>query len=99
MYIMYLATQHEVTYYKLLLFSVVFDIHPLSSDDWIEFNCDRTGYYRVNYDTELWNRLAKQLNEDHTVDTAISFLEFASFTDSIEKSCRNLLYLFSYLFP
>lgn len=34
-----------------------------SENDWILFNTQQTGYYRVNYDEELWNLLIKQLNE------------------------------------
>jgi len=44
-----------------------FEIPELKEDDWIEFNVDRTGYYRVNYDDGLWNLLAMQLYDDHTV--------------------------------
>lgn len=29
--------------------------------EWIKFNADQVGYYRVNYDTDLWNDLADQL--------------------------------------
>ncbi|XP_032306948.1 glutamyl aminopeptidase [Drosophila ananassae] len=31
------------------------------SVEWIKFNCDQVGYYRVNYETAQWNTLANQL--------------------------------------
>lgn len=44
------------------------DIHndqapkPWAPDDWIVVNIQQSGYYRVNYDTELWNLIIQQLN-------------------------------------
>ncbi|XP_053330196.1 aminopeptidase Q [Spea bombifrons] len=38
-----------------------------SDDKWIVLNINVTGYYRINYDEEHWNRLAKQLEKDHKV--------------------------------
>src|SRR5688572_19026524 len=46
---------------------VIFNITLNSMDDWIQFNHDATGFYRVNYHPILWERLTRQLNEDHTV--------------------------------
>lgn len=33
-----------------------------TADDWIVVNIQESGYYRVNYDAELWQLLIKQLN-------------------------------------
>lgn len=59
------------TVVQLSLISVLFEISSLSSGDWIEFNSDRIGYYRVNYDENLWNLMANQLKEDHTVEMTL----------------------------
>jgi hypothetical protein len=34
-------------------------------DDWIIVNLQQGYYYRVNYDTHLWQLIAKQLMENH----------------------------------
>lgn len=34
-------------------------------DQWVIFNLQETGYYRVNYDDNNWNLLVQQLNTDH----------------------------------
>ncbi|KAL6437383.1 hypothetical protein ACFW04_005107 [Cataglyphis niger] len=33
-------------------------------DEWVIFNIQQTGYYRVNYDTDNWRRIAQYLNSD-----------------------------------
>ena len=44
----------------------------VGSTDWpdsktaLVFNVQQNGYYRLNYDTENWKLIIKQLNEDHT---------------------------------
>lgn len=35
---------------------------PWLPNDWIVFNVQQSGYYRVNYDAELWNLIIGQLN-------------------------------------
>ncbi|XP_054858173.1 aminopeptidase N [Eublepharis macularius] len=42
-------------------------ITPLVSDKWLLCNINVTGYFRVNYDHENWNRLLKQLETGHQV--------------------------------
>ena len=41
-------------------------------------NYEAFGYYRVNYDTENWNRITQQLIDDHTVN-ADFYLDFSYF--------------------
>ncbi|XP_070559003.1 aminopeptidase N-like isoform X2 [Ptychodera flava] len=36
-------------------------------DDWVLFNINKQGYFRVNYDTDNWVKLAEQLKTDHKV--------------------------------
>ncbi|XP_063609315.1 aminopeptidase N-like [Penaeus indicus] len=38
-----------------------------AEDEWIIFNLQQTGYYRVNYDDHNWNLLIQQLKDDHKV--------------------------------
>ncbi|XP_070560607.1 aminopeptidase N-like [Ptychodera flava] len=40
-------------------------LNGASDDDWILANINHTGYYRVNYDDENWNKLINQLKTDH----------------------------------
>ncbi|KAF2365598.1 Peptidase M1 membrane alanine aminopeptidase N-terminal [Trinorchestia longiramus] len=39
---------------------------PTSSDQWVIFNIQQTGYYKVNYNLNNWKQIIRQLNEDHT---------------------------------
>uniref|UniRef100_A0A4W4GQF0 Aminopeptidase n=1 Tax=Electrophorus electricus TaxID=8005 RepID=A0A4W4GQF0_ELEEL len=36
-------------------------------DEWVMLNVNLTGYYRVNYDSENWERILEQLRTDHQV--------------------------------
>ena len=37
------------------------------TDNWIVFNNQQNGYYKVDYDENLWNRIIDQLHANHTV--------------------------------
>ncbi|KAJ6597318.1 Aminopeptidase N [Pseudolycoriella hygida] len=37
-----------------------------ASDDWIVLNLQQVGYYRVDYDTNLWRAIIRQLKENHS---------------------------------
>ena len=41
-------------------------------DQWVVFNIQQTGYYRVNYDQENWNALIQQLNTNHRTINVIN---------------------------
>ncbi len=40
-----------------------------TGNNWVLVNLNITGYYRVNYDTENWERLLNQLTGNHEVKT------------------------------
>ncbi|XP_041462436.1 aminopeptidase N-like [Lytechinus variegatus] len=46
--------------------SVAFD-DGTAADDWLLANVNGYGFYRVNYDTENWELISKQLTADHEV--------------------------------
>ena len=35
--------------------------------EWIKFNCDQVGYYRVQYEETEWQKLAEVLRWNHKV--------------------------------
>ncbi|KAK2867021.1 hypothetical protein Q8A67_025138 [Cirrhinus molitorella] len=43
-----------------------------TGNEWVLVNLNITGYYRVNYDTENWERLLNQLTENHEVIPVIN---------------------------
>lgn len=49
--------------------STIIDL-PEGADpyNWVIFNLQSSGYYRVNYDTSNWNELIKHLNSDNFED-------------------------------
>ena len=40
---------------------------PVPDNGWILGNIDYGGFYRVNYEPDMWNQLGRQLSNDHTV--------------------------------
>ncbi|XP_043498882.1 aminopeptidase N-like [Polistes fuscatus] len=40
-------------------------IDNINPNDWFVFNVQQTGYYRVNYDTDNWNKIAEYLNTEN----------------------------------
>jgi len=59
---------------------VSFSLESGTSDvNWIKFNANMTGVYRVQYDDDNWRALIAQLKQDHSVCTSTIFnLKFAS---------------------
>ena len=41
-------------------------------DQWVIFNLQQTGYYRVNYDDHNWNLLILQLMNDHSAIATVN---------------------------
>ncbi|XP_020619456.1 endoplasmic reticulum aminopeptidase 1-like isoform X1 [Orbicella faveolata] len=39
--------------------------HAISGNSWIKMNAGQSGFYRVNYESENWNKLIHQLNTHH----------------------------------
>lgn len=43
------------------------DASKIAQNEWILYNIDVTGYYRVNYDNRNWDNLLNQLDTDRSV--------------------------------
>nr|XP_050853788.1 aminopeptidase N-like isoform X2 [Vespula vulgaris] len=60
------------------IFQNVTTIDKINGTDWILFNVNKTGYYRVNYDEKNWLLLAMALDENHEafpVETRASLVD------------------------
>ncbi|XP_037798491.1 aminopeptidase N-like isoform X2 [Penaeus monodon] len=55
-------------------------------DQWVIFNLQETGYYRVNYDDHNWKLLIQQLKDDHEV---IHVINRAQIIDDAMNLARN----------
>lgn len=53
------------------LYVAFHDDMKTTGNEWVLVNLNITGYYRVNYDTENWERLLNQLTENHEVKTLV----------------------------
>ncbi|XP_069952147.1 aminopeptidase N [Cherax quadricarinatus] len=70
-------------------------------DQWVIFNVQEIGYYRVNYDDDNWNLLIQQLNNDHQVihvinraqiiDDAMDFAQAGQLSYNIALSVNEYL--------
>lgn len=58
----------------------IVDIFNFNPNHWFIVNVQQTGYYRVNYDADNWNRIIQQLKSD---SSAIHVLNRASLLDDI----------------
>lgn len=45
---------------------LITEIEHFNPEKWFIINKQQTGYYRVNYDENNWNRIIQQLKTDHT---------------------------------
>nr|XP_027211532.1 aminopeptidase N-like [Penaeus vannamei] len=57
---------HDITWMKDSEDSITITNLP-PKDQWVIFNLQETGYYRVNYDDHNWDLLTQQLKNDHRV--------------------------------
>lgn len=64
-WIFWMMSSNAVNYSFCMCFGTA--VIPKSNNTWILANYDYTGFYRVNYETSMWERLAAQLNQNHTV--------------------------------
>ncbi|ROT69079.1 putative Aminopeptidase N precursor [Penaeus vannamei] len=60
-------------------------------DQWVIFNLQQTGYYRVNYDDHNWGLLIQQLRDDHKVIHVVNRAQTTT-----HESCSNRYSQLSY---
>lgn len=72
----------------LLTNSTTLDVDGLSSSDWIIFNKRQTGYYRVNYDDDLWNLTIAQLYQNPSVINNINRAQLIDDSLNLARSGR-----------
>jgi len=73
-----------------------------TAGDWIIFNINQVGYYRVDYDTTLWHAIIDQFKNDHTVINPINRQVlhdefFIAWNELYRVSGADALSLLSYL--
>uniref|UniRef100_A0A8C4XGQ1 Aminopeptidase n=1 Tax=Erpetoichthys calabaricus TaxID=27687 RepID=A0A8C4XGQ1_ERPCA len=56
--------------------------------EWVLANINVTGYYRVNYDMQNWERLLSQLQRDHSVSAGVQVIFGIDQTRAINKILR-----------
>ncbi|XP_067616962.1 glutamyl aminopeptidase-like [Eurosta solidaginis] len=76
-------------------------INLSSASEWIKFNYDQIGYYRVNYPVALWNKLSDQLKTDpnkfSVSDRAGLLNDVFSLADATQLSYDIALNIMEYL--
>ncbi|XP_037773440.1 aminopeptidase N-like [Penaeus monodon] len=65
---------------------IVLSLPP--TDQWVIFNLQETGYYRVNYDDHNWNLIIQQLKKDHRVINPINRAQIIDDAMSVAKAGR-----------
>lgn len=71
---------------------------PWSANDWMVFNIQLTGYYRVNYDTNLWQLIINQLNAVNAGFDQIHLRNRAQLIDDAHHLARGNRVDFSLIF-
>lgn len=59
---------------------------PNSSDGWLIGNLKHSGFYRVNYDQENWNRIINQLIQNHNEINSINRAQILDDTFNLGKA-------------
>ena len=62
-YMYYLLTH----IFAIFFFVVVQLRHGIDRNSWIKMNAGQSGFYRVNYERDNWDKLISQLERDHKV--------------------------------
>ncbi|XP_037798468.1 aminopeptidase N-like [Penaeus monodon] len=65
---------------------IVLSLPP--TDQWVIFNLQETGYYRVNYDDHNWNLIIQQLKKDHRVISPINRAQIINDAMNVAKAGR-----------
>lgn len=63
---------HRINALKFVVVTVRKPAYEVTDDGWLLVNINCSGYYRVNYDEQNWNRLINQLESNHKVSMFIS---------------------------
>ncbi|XP_037787462.1 aminopeptidase N-like [Penaeus monodon] len=63
---------------------IVLSLPP--TDQWVIFNLQETGYYRVNYDDHNWNLIIQQLKKDHRVISPINRAQIINDAMNVAKA-------------
>ncbi|XP_053681617.1 aminopeptidase N-like [Sabethes cyaneus] len=72
----------------LLTNSATLPAEGWTASDWIIFNKQQTGYYRVNYDERLWNLLITQLFRNHSIINNINRAQLIDDSLNLARSGR-----------
>lgn len=69
----------------------ILEIEHFNPEKWFIINKQQTGYYRVNYDDDNWNRIIQQLNTDYTKIHVLNRAQLIDDAFSLAKS-KHLSY-------
>ena len=57
--------------YLLLLVFILVKLPAGTKENWFKMNVGQTGFYRVNYQTDNWQKLVRQLSTSHKVTVIV----------------------------
>ena len=57
----------QILYILIFVFILVKLPAGTKENVWFKMNFNQTGFYRVNYQTDNWQKLVRQLNTSHLV--------------------------------
>ncbi|XP_018308846.1 glutamyl aminopeptidase [Mycetomoellerius zeteki] len=61
-YVTYITQENPDITYEVWLQQPLLYLYDINSSDWIIINVQQAGYYRVNYDYDIWQKLGNYLN-------------------------------------